>query len=248
MKPKFLIPILLLLFLTSCAPFEKRTDLLRERDKFLIKKKYLLPNRVISHGRRDKPWIALTFDDGPHPTETPRILKILKKYDVPATFFVVGKMVKKYPDLILDEIAAGHEIGSHTYHHIPINHLSSKEITLELEQTASIIKNVTGEKVRLFRPPAGYLNQTAVNLLDRLGYTTVLWTNNAGDYVDAQNGKPKISYIEGKVLSGIRSGGIILMHDGLPKAINLLPTIIERLKGKGFKFVTVSRLANGMKQ
>lgn len=127
--------------------------------------------------------MALTFDDGPHPKFTPELLAVLDRYQVKATFFVVGKMAQKHPDLLREIQAAGHEIGDHTFNHVNLARLDEQGAAAEWKVGEKAITAITGEKVRYCRPPGGRYDREAVIAASELGLTTVLWTDNSADYL-----------------------------------------------------------------
>lgn len=181
--------------------------------------------------------VALTFDDGPHPEFTSKLLAVLDKYNVRATFFVVGKMAEKCPDLVRKELAAGHEIGNHTYSHANLAKLSESGAAAELKECEDTLREITGEKAKYCRPPGGRYDREAVIAASQMGLTTVLWTDNSADYLGLGERK-----LQRRVLSRVTPGGIILMHDGVQQTIDVLPAIIEKLRSKGYRFVTLSEL------
>jgi len=179
--------------------------------------------------------VALTFDDGPHPQYTPKLLAILDRYGVRATFFVVGEMAAKYPRLIRAEKAAGHLIANHTYHHVNLTSIPISQIGVEWQACQDVIKAITGETMRYCRPPGGDYDRDVILAATELGLTTVLWTDDPGDYAS-----PGDRTIETRVLDRISSGGIILLHDGVQQTVDVLPQIIERLQTRGFRLQTVA--------
>lgn len=192
--------------------------------------------------------IALTFDDGPSPVWTPKILDELKKQNVKATFFVVGAHAEKYPEIIKRIFQEGHEIGNHTYLHHVLLYYTNDELQLELRYTEDIIKDITGEKTNLFRPPKGWLTKREKDYIKDLGYKIILWTLNSKDWVTFFNYK----YIVKNLIKNTKPGDIILFHDSggtfslkegnranTAQAVSLL---IDELKKKGYKFVPVSEL------
>lgn len=188
-------------------------------------------------GPRSERVAALTFDDGPHPDFTPQLLAILRRYRVEATFFVVGEMAEKVPELIHEERAAGHVIGNHTYHHVNLTKIPLDEIPIEWQACQDVVKAVTGETMRFCRPPGGDYDKDVIEAAMLLGLTTVLWTDDPGDYAD-----PGDKVIETRVLDSVGNGAIILLHDGVQQTVDVLPQIIERLRARGFRFVTVEEL------
>jgi peptidoglycan/xylan/chitin deacetylase (PgdA/CDA1 family) len=185
--------------------------------------------------------LALTFDDGPHPQYTPQLLAILRKYDVKATFFVVGKMAKQWPDLIRAEDAAGHLIGNHTYHHVNLTHLPADEIRVEWQACEDVVKAAIGKRMAFCRPPGGDYDSDVITAAMQAGLVTVLWTDDPGDYAS-----PGDKVIETRVLDRITDGGIILLHDGVQQTVDVLPQIIKTLQARGFRFQTVEEMAKAL--
>ena len=181
--------------------------------------------------------VALTFDDGPHPKYTPKLLAILRKYHVKATFFVIGKMVEQYPGLIRAEDKDGHLIANHTYHHVNLNHVPLDEIALEWKACNAAIKTVLHKDVAYCRPPGGDYDSDVITAAMDSGLTTVLWTDDPGDYAS-----PGDKVIKRRVLDRIGDGGIILLHDGVQQTVDVLPQIIESLQKRGFQFLTVDEM------
>jgi len=182
--------------------------------------------------------VALTFDDGPLTDSTPEILDILREKNIKATFFVVGEQVEKFPLLVQQEIADGHEVGSHTYSHPTLTKLRKNEIQKELAQTEQSILKVA-PKPTLFRPPGGGYNDTILQIARDNGYITILWSVDPYDWR-----YPPVGDIINVVLKDSKPGSIILLHDGkypssTPEALSF---IIDSLSARGYEFVTVSEL------
>lgn len=184
--------------------------------------------------------VALTFDDGPHPQFTPQILAVLKKHNVKATFFVVGKMAKQYPGLVRAEVDAGHVVGNHTYDHVNLTKIPMDEVSIEWDKCNAVIRKITGDDPLFARPPGGDYDKDVIKAAMANGLITVLWTDDPGDYA-----KPGDRTIENRVLRRIDNGGIILVHDGIQQTIDVLPQIIEHLQQRGFRFVTMTEMAKG---
>lgn len=208
---------------------------------------YPMPSRLKSTSTKDKKAIALTFDDGPDPRYTPQILDILKKYNVKATFFIVGSNGEKYPELISRIYREGHEIGNHTYNHIDTMMETTLNIEKELKMTNSIIENATGHGTILFRPPydsgVDVSEEKAINTfvsINNLGYRMI------GNYIDSLDWEERDSDgIIQNIEDGLGSGNIILMHDSggdRTATVKALPLLIEMLRDKGMKFVSVGQL------
>ncbi|MBO7747990.1 polysaccharide deacetylase family protein [Paenibacillus sp. MWE-103] len=188
--------------------------------------------------------LALTFDDGPEPRTTNQILDLLKQYHAKATFFVIGYRVEKYPDIVKREIAEGHEVANHTFNHVFFTKgVASETIQREIARTDRSLKQLTGKKPFLFRPPGGYYNDKSIDIARKLGYTTVLWSWHQ-DTEDWRS--PGVRHIANKVLKNARNGDIVLLHDYVSGAsihtVKALQVILPELERRGFKLVTVSEL------
>ena len=184
--------------------------------------------------------VALTFDDGPHKYRTDEILDVLKKYNVKATFFVVGVMAKEYPDIIRREIAEGHEIGNHTYSHLNMRCLDEKTLECEIELTEKAIFEACEYRPKLFRPPEGWCNKSIASVAGKMDYNVILWNIDTLDWAHTDSKK----IYEG-VIDSIEPGSIILFHDyvtGKSPTPDALEMIIPELLANGYRFVTVSEL------
>ncbi len=187
------------------------------------------------------PRIALTFDDGPHPRWTPKVLDLLKKYGVRATFFVLGPMCKYYPSILRREIAEGHEIGCHSWAHPHYAKLSAAARARDLSLWESVVVPILGHKPTWFRPPYGSINAAARAQLRKLGYRVVLWTVDTSDWR-----KPPATVIAQRILNGARrDGAIILMHDGggdRSRTVAALAMALPQLVRRGVQMLTLSQL------
>ncbi|MGL6105896.1 polysaccharide deacetylase family protein [Romboutsia sp.] len=203
---------------------------------------------IIKRGSDDEKIIALTFDDGPDEDYTPQILDILKKYDVKATFFVVGQKVGWNPELVKREFEEGHEIGNHTFTHINVCHRNYDEIYKEITKTQETIQKVIGKEPKIFRPPYRAINKEMCSIVKDKNMNVVLWSNL--DPRDWSN--PGVYYIANTIMTKATNGNIILLHDynnvrrSTSQTIQALDSVIPKLKEKGYKFVTVSQLINHM--
>lgn len=184
--------------------------------------------------------IAITFDDGPHPVHTAEILDILKEFDVKATFFVVGRNAKWFPDLIQREIREGHEIGNHTYKHVSMRNLNKQDLEREILLSENVLYELCEYRPKLIRPPGGRYNDKVCTSAEQLDYRIVLWTIDTEDWKKIDSEK-----IYKTVSEKIKSGDIVLFHDliaGDSPTPDALRKIIPELLSRGFKFVTVSEL------
>ena len=185
--------------------------------------------------------IALTFDDGPSPKNTAQILEILKKNNIKATFFMVGQMVKYFPQVAKQVAADGHVIGNHTWHHWYFQ-MDGATASSEIDRTADIIYKTTGEKTTLFRPPGGFLNNGLAQYAKNEKYAVMMWSEQSGD---AERRSPQVPGLVTNVLKQAKPGAIVLLHDGggnRSKSVKALPEMIAGLKAQGYRFVTIPQL------
>lgn len=184
--------------------------------------------------------VALTIDDGPDPRFTPAILSILEQERVPATFFVVGRNVAAYPQLVRRELEDGCELGNHTYSHPEIAWLSPEALAVELARGEAEIMAATGQKSPYFRPPRGYLDRRSFQVAQDAGYRMILWSVALEHHDLLTPGA-----MAERALKMVEPGAIILMHDGRidrTRSIEALPLLIRGLKQRGYRFLTVSQL------
>lgn len=181
--------------------------------------------------------IALTFDDGPG-SDTEEILRILRVYQVKATFFVIGLQVEKYQELLSKIAAEGHVIGNHTLSHKDLSSLSDKHlIEQQIRENERLIMQETGEARKIIRPPGGAHNALTDQVIKELGYKMVLWNIDSRDWANLN-----ADTIVKKVKAQVKNGGVILLHDGggnRAATIEALPEIIEYLRMEGYEFVTL---------
>jgi peptidoglycan/xylan/chitin deacetylase (PgdA/CDA1 family) len=187
--------------------------------------------------------VALTFDDGPDAVWTPKVLDMLKRYKVRATFMCIGQRIHKYPNVFKRIVREGHVIGNHSWDHPKMTKLSPKGINWELTATNQEIKRQMGLKPRLFRPPYGDLNRTVINEVKKQNMKIIYWNVDSLDW-DHLTAKQVVH----NVLSHVTPGAIILQHSAGGKGENLddtvqaLPQIIQSLRKEGYRFVTVPEL------
>ena len=184
--------------------------------------------------------IALTFDDGPHPYKTPKILALLEKHGVKATFFIVGSNAEAYPEIVASEAAGGHELANHSYTHAKLSVLTEAEVKAEIEKADEAIKKAAGVTPRLFRPPEGAYSKDIVKIASDKGKETVIWTVDTMDWA-----RSPCEAIVQNVKTSVTSGSIILFHDCTRNGtftLEALEILIPYLKAQGYEFVTVSRL------
>jgi peptidoglycan-N-acetylglucosamine deacetylase len=187
------------------------------------------------------PMVALTFDDGPTPEVTPRVLAILRAKAVPATFFFVGEQVDAHPELAQAVRDAGHAIGNHTYSHPPLFcFLTQRRLHAELVQGQDAIRRATGTTPRLFRSPVGLKHPLLENSLRRAGLTFVLWNVRSFDTWTLSGPVLRRRVLEGATAT---PGSIVLFHDrpgrGADTMLEVLPGVIDQLLASGFRIVTL---------
>lgn len=181
--------------------------------------------------------VALTFDDGPDPVDTPRLLDLLREKNVKATFFVVGKRARQHPEIVRRAWREGHLIGSHTWSHWPLFcFLPPQRLRDEIEQSAQGIEDICGQRPRIFRSPVGLRHPFLSVFLERSGMDYVSWRVRSYDTLIAA---PK--ELAQRILAQTRAGDIVLFHDRLPGGTNAmleaLPRIIDELRSRGIEFV-----------
>jgi cellulose synthase/poly-beta-1,6-N-acetylglucosamine synthase-like glycosyltransferase/peptidoglycan/xylan/chitin deacetylase (PgdA/CDA1 family)/spore germination protein YaaH len=210
---------------------------------------------VTRWGGNDPKKIALTFDDGPDKNYTPQILKILQKFNVPATFFTIGLNADLNSNILKQEIAQGDEIGNHTYTHPDITKISDSQFKLELSATERLFEAVTGHDSLFFRPPyAEDIEPESPEQIRPLLVSSNLGYFTVGMHIDPSDwSKPGADAIVNEVMRSATAGegNIVLLHDGggnRSQTIAALPQIIEGLQKKGFQLVTVSDLVGSDKQ
>lgn len=211
--------------------------------------KVTVDDRVINHVPLDaRKQIALTFDDGPDNKYTPKILDILKKNQIKATFFLVGEHAERYPDTVKRIAEEGHIIGNHTWDHQDLAKLPPESIHNEIAKTDEMIKKITGQSPSLFRAPYGAVNEQVKSDAASSGHMLIGWSVDTMDW----DGKT-VQQIMAAVKKEAAPGAIILQHSSGGKKGNLnntveaLPQIIAYLKNNGYSFVTVPELLTSLK-
>lgn len=196
----------------------------------------------LAHGTRQ---LALTFDDGPNDPHTQRLLDILARHNVHATFFLIGRYVRQRPDIVRAIANAGHAIGNHTFTHPLLIFKSAAEIRRQLSDCRAAIHDAVGEHSNLFRPPFGGRRPAVLRIARELGLEPVMWNVTGYDW-----NAPPAPVIEAKVVRRIRGGDVILLHDGGHKQLGadrsqtVLATdrLIARYKSQGYDFVTIPEM------
>ncbi|MBO8126304.1 MAG: polysaccharide deacetylase family protein [Firmicutes bacterium] len=203
---------------------------------------------IYRRGSEEEKKVALTFDDGPNPTYTPAILEILRRYGVPATFFLLGSQVDAYPELPERMVSEGHEVGIHSYDHLNLTSLSTPALSSQIFQTIVAILNAGGKYPRFLRPPRGLYNAQLRRLAELLGLRIVLWSLSSEDWMPGKSPEAVVN----RILNRVQPGDILLFHDGgglingaknnRKHTVQALPQIIEGLEAAGYEIVPLTEL------
>jgi peptidoglycan-N-acetylglucosamine deacetylase len=212
--------------------------------------------RIVWSVDTDRRLCALTFDDGPDPEFTPRILEILAHHNVKATFMAMGYNAVQHTGLLREVVAAGHEIGNHTWSHLNLAHTSPNKTQTEIERGAGAIEERTGVPIRFFRPPYGRLSEAVVRILAPMGHHVLQYSQTRGG--PSKRSVPEVTSHVSEVLG---PGDILLLHDGIGRGtfkrdadfaqrlrhrrnveLKALPRILERVTARGLHLGTVSEL------
>lgn len=203
--------------------------------------KCILPAGYWGHAsaaHEEKPAVYLTFDDGPHPATTPRLLELLEEHGVRATFFLIGSNCERYPELVRAIRDGGHLIGNHTYNHLPMPLLSTRRMAEEIQRTNRVIKDITGEAPTIFRPPFGIMDFRAAKCLKENGMTPVYWGSAPEDWLI-----PGSHRVIRRVMWKIADGTLIVLHEGGLLAEQTIPAakeILYKCKSLGYQFSKVN--------
>jgi len=189
--------------------------------------------------------LALTYDDGPNDPHTLRLLEVLARHNVRATFFLIGLYVTKRPDIARELVKAGHVIGNHTFSHPNLIFASTRRTKNELEKCEQALHDAVGEHSSLFRPPFGGRRPGTLRIARSLGLEPIMWSVSGYDW----KGKPA-EYVEQKVYTRVRGGDVILLHDGghtafgADRSQTVIATdrLISKYKSQGYEFVTIPEM------
>ncbi|HJS20630.1 MAG TPA: polysaccharide deacetylase family protein [Anaerolineales bacterium] len=202
---------------------------------------------VLFRGDGSRREIALTFDDGPHPRDTPRLLDVLEKHQVRATFHLIGKSAERHPDLIRSIHRCGHQPALHCYRHVPFPLENPSVLRNQLDYTQSMIEDATGipgGTIRDLRPPYGAFSARTRSHLTQWGYRLVMWTCIPPHWMQP------VEWSIHQVMKAIVPGAVIVLHDGHghgTRAAEIVNAIIPQIRSLGFTFVTVEEMQAGIK-
>lgn len=200
--------------------------------KFVLNR--VMPQRVLLHRyNKVKNGLALTFDDGPHPVNSNKILDCLEKFNAKATFFIQGSEARKYPQLVQRMLRDGHQIGNHGFNHLDCKRTAIKEYVEDVESAQKLLEDIAGHHLRrIFRPPYGSVTMNSFSKLMKLGYAYVFWSADSRDSF-IQTPDELLTYT---MMLPIKSGEILLFHEDYMHSTEILPSIISNLQRKGFDF------------
>lgn len=210
---------------------------------------------TLTQGPFDEKVVALTYDDGPNPPYTQAILTVLERERVHATFFLVGRAVARYPEIVRREVRDGDAVGNHTWDHPHLVVMSPPQIRRSLERTERAIQRASGVRTKIMRPPFGARDWLVLQTATKMGYTVVMWSVPLARDWDY----PTAGVIAKRIIPRVRDGSILVLHDGnrgqlcvaqrvnphvcdRSQDIEATRLIVEALKARGFRFVTIPEL------
>lgn len=192
---------------------------------------------LLWEGPKDRPTVALTFDDGPARGKTDAILDYLASEEVPATFFVLGENAQRHPDLLERMVREGHEIGNHTFSHPNLTKLTHSQVREEIKKTQDAVLEAVGILPRFFRPPYGAANLTTMSVLSNQNLAAVFWSIDPQDWKGGAE-----TQIVASVAEGLQNGAIILLHEKSPNTLKSLPGVVKAVRELGLEFETISSM------
>lgn len=183
-------------------------------------------------------WVAITFDDGPNPEFTPKVLSLLNQYNAKATFFCIGENAEAYPNLVKELVANGHVIANHTYSHAgSFGFFSSERVEEELNKTTAVLKEISGKEVNLYRPAFGITNPNIKKALIKTGLQSVGWSKRSFDTTKLSEER-----IFKRITRNLQKGDVILLHDTSEKSVAVLERLLLFLSKNEMRSVTIDRL------
>ncbi len=189
-------------------------------------------NRGIKNG------VTLTFDDGPHPEITPKILEVLSKENIKASFFLIGKNAEQYPSLVNEIINQGHVVANHSYcHQNSLGFFNEAKLRRDFEKCNNIITKITGRQPAFFRPPFGVTNPRFANVLAKLNMVSIGWSIRSLDTIITST-----EALLKKIVPSLKRGSIILLHDTQQVTLDVLPQLIQHCKNNNIKIVSLPEL------
>lgn len=193
---------------------------------------------TLAEVRTNRAAVALTFDDGPHPVHTPILLDILARYNAKATFYVVGQMARRSPDILRRIVAEGHELGNHSWTHPMLSQMGNATFMREIDRTQEVIWRTVGAVPVTMRPPYGAITGRQSSMLDSArNIPTIMWSVDTQDYR-----RPGPSVVAARMVNGARPGAVILAHDIHGPTVRAVPAALEGIAARGLETVTMSEL------
>lgn len=203
---------------------------------------------ILFYGDRSKRSIALTFDDGPHPRDTPRVLDVLEKHNVRATFHLVGKQTEQYPGLVQQIHRSGHQLALHCYRHLPFPLENLNALRMQLQGIRNMIADscgITTETIRDLRPPYGAFNERTLAHLTEWGYRLVMWSCIPPHWMQP------MSWSVRQIMDALMPGAVIVLHDGHghgTRVAEIVDQIVPRIQSLGYEFVRVEEMQDQREQ
>lgn len=206
-------------------------------------RRYLEEHFLLSAPERGR-CVALTFDDGPNPRNTPALLDLLARKGIRATFFVLGKRVHQFGEIARRAHEEGHELANHGYHHVPLPLVPARVVRKEVLETEKLIVQITGTKPRFFRPPMGWFSHRSLDLLTDLGYEPVI-----GNIHPEDSRQPPVEVLLGRIRKRLVDGSIVILHDGgwrarvdRSRTLDAVDRLTDDLGAEGYRFLTVGEM------
>jgi peptidoglycan-N-acetylglucosamine deacetylase len=201
--------------------------------------------RTFTGLRRGSKQMALTFDDGPNDPHTLRLLEVLAKHNIHATFFLIGRYVQQRPDIVRELVKAGHVVGNHTFTHPLLIFKNADDVRTELHHCDQALIDAVGEHSNLFRPPFGGRRPAVLRLARQMGLQPIMWNVTGYDW-----NASSVAHIEDKVTRQVRGGDVILLHDGghlnfgadRSYTVTATDRLISRYRAEGYEFVTIPEM------
>jgi peptidoglycan/xylan/chitin deacetylase (PgdA/CDA1 family) len=195
--------------------------------------------------RQEAPGVALTFDDGPHPEGTPRVLEILRDAGAPATFFLAGEQVVRRPALAAEIVAAGHRVELHCHRHRNLLRLTVRQFLDDAERGRAAIEEASGQEISAYRPPYGIFSASTVRAVRRQGWWPILWSQWGKDWTRRATAQS----IARRATAAVSAGDVVLLHDAdyysapgsWARTVSALPIILEELDSRGLKAISLRR-------